>query len=167
MIKVTNGFRMFMERFMDRKTVDFDGNKINPIINSKHYSGLLKEYTKKYSNPEMITSFITLVYEYGNENIGGLYQTPSKEMECENIADQLINEITIAIKNVSRSKVIDKHYNFQSNIFEYELESGDFIPCINPEPFKHKIPDGIFPLEFLQVYDPAAYRIETIKEIIK
>lgn len=188
MITVTEEFKHFIETYFTTKkrmqasmggaSMSGSFNGTSPIsgrygigsqVIDSQYASLLLDYGKKYSNPEIIAEFGSIIYAYGNEPH---YATPEsgipnkKPDECKEMFANLDKAIKEALGKNPRSKVIGKHYNFINNEFEYELESGDFIPCVNSPQHKHHIPSEVFPLEFLVLYDTALHRNAVINDIV-
>jgi len=116
----------------------------------------------RFSNYEIVSWFYEILMLYLNHNLNShRNQDPSYH---HNVMIDLNK--AIQIQQPTRSKVIGKHFNYDLNVYEYELENGDFIPVVPQKTYKSIIDIRIFPLEFIKLIDVATYRSLSIEQII-
>lgn len=124
----------------------------------------------RFENSEVIYWFCEILSLYLSNKVE-IYVSPyvhASELNEDyrvRINLEILNEINN--QRPTRSKVTGKYFNYLTNVYEYELENGDFIPVSPQKKYKSTFDISGFPLEYIKIIDAALYRSLTIQNIIK
>ena len=163
----------FKKRYLlkiSKVTSYIDGNKldiferVNPDITKKwkHLVDGAFNYSVNDEFLEKLCLYCQLMFDYYTSK-----QVHGFSIDATEIFINQLKLIKDKIDNIySRSKVIDKYFNYSKSQFEYLLENGSFIPVNMSDVLKINISNSYLPKEVLILLDEAEFRDKQLEELI-